>query len=164
MQVTTTSGFENLALGKTRRGINESIEEIQKHISKFPQYEPETRHYFHGGMYCREVTRDAGVLVVGKVHKKEHFYFVASGTVAITDGDGRATEITGPRLLMSMPGTKRAVLSLTRAVCLTFHACESTTPEDAEIELTEHDESSMYDARNRVKPGVLRNEVKEVLP
>lgn len=127
------------------------VEALQVELSKLPQYEPTTHHYFHGGMYCREVFREAGVLVVGKVHKKEHFYLIVSGTVAITTDDG-VQLITGPKLLMSKPGTKRAVYAETDALCMTFHRVESTTVEDAETELVEEDPNSMYALGNVVKP------------
>lgn len=121
-----------------------SVEQLQKEISKMPQYEPETKHYFHGGMYCREVSRDAGVLVVGAVHKKEHFYVIVSGTVAITQDGGRAKEVTGPCVIKSSPGAKRAVLSLTPAVCMTFHVTDASTVEEAEAELVEPDPDARY--------------------
>jgi len=124
---------------------------LQSELSKLPQYEPETKHYFHGGMYCREVFRHAGVLVVGAVHKKEHFYLIVSGTVMITDGDGTAQEVTGPYLFQSKPGTKRAVYALTDTLCMTFHALTAKTVEDAESELIEVDPESMYSFGNQIR-------------
>lgn len=146
MNVTYGKGFE-VAKPATMRA---KVEALQVELSKFPQYEPETKHYFHGGMYCREVWRDAGVLVVGKVHKQEHFYLIVSGTVVITTDDG-VQEITGPHLLKSKAGTKRAVYSQTPALCMTFHATHAVTVEDAEQELVEQEESDMYAAGNRIK-------------
>jgi hypothetical protein len=126
------------------------VEALQTELSKLPQYEPITKHTFHGGMYCREVFREAGILIVGKVHKKEHFYLVAGGTVAITTDDG-VQLVTGPHLLCSKPGTKRAVYAETDALCMTFHRVESTNVEDAEAELVEHDPESMFSVGNKVK-------------
>jgi hypothetical protein len=131
--------------------MRQKVEALQMELSKMPQYEPITKHTFHGGMYCREVFREAGVLVVGKVHKKEHFYLIVSGTVAITTDDG-VQHITGPKLLCSKPGTKRAVFAETDALCMTFHRVESTTVEDAEAELVEEDPNSMYLVGNAAKP------------
>ncbi len=131
--------------------MRQKVETLQQELSKLPQYEPQTKHYFHGGMYCREVFRHAGVLVVGAVHKKEHFYLIVSGTVAITDGEGNVQEVTGPHLFQSKPGTKRAVYAVTDALCMTFHAIEATSVEEAEAELVEADPDSMYSLGNRVK-------------
>jgi hypothetical protein len=128
---------------------------LQSEVSKLPQYEPPTKHYFHAGMYCREVYRDAGVLVVGKVHKKAHFYVIASGTVCITTDDG-AKRVVGPAVLACEPGTKRAVYSETPTTCLTFHIVNATTVEEAERELVEDDENDMYLPGNRVRQEVLK--------
>jgi hypothetical protein len=131
--------------------MRDKVDALQKELVKLPQYEPDTKHYFHGGMYCREVFRHAGVLVVGAVHKKEHFYIIVSGTVAITDGEGNVQEVTGPYLFQSKPGTKRAVYALTDTLCMTFHATESKTVEEAEAELVEIEPDSMYSLGNKVK-------------
>ena len=128
----------------------DKIKALQVEVSKLPQYEPDTKHYFHGGMYCREVFREAGILIVGAVHKKEHFYLIVSGTVAITNDDG-VQEVTGPYLFSSKPGTKRAVYAVTDALCMTFHRVESSNVEDAEAELVEHDPDSMFSVGNKVK-------------
>jgi hypothetical protein len=130
--------------------LRDKVETLQTEMSKLPQYEPETKHTFHAGMYCREVWRSAGVLVVGKVHKKEHFYLIVSGTVVITTDDG-VQLITGPQLLCSCPGTKRAVYAETDALCMTFHVVDAKTVEDAELELVETDPNGMYAIGNKVK-------------
>lgn len=126
------------------------VEALQAEISKHPQYEPPTDHIFHGGMYCRQVWRPAGCVIVGKVHKKEHFYMVVHGTVQVTTDDG-VQEFTGPFLLCSKPGTKRAVYAVTDALCMTIHRVESDTVEEVESELVEDDPTSMFAVGNRVK-------------
>lgn len=129
---------------------NEKVNALQAALSEFPQYEPPTKHTFHAGMYCREVWRPAGVLVVGRVHKKEHFYMIVSGTVAITTDDG-VQYLTGPHLLCSKPGTKRAVYAETDTLCMTFHRTDALTVEDAEKELVEEDPASMFLPGNVLK-------------
>ena len=135
-------------------GMRQKVQALQDVISQLPQYEPETKHTFHAGMYCREVWRPAGVIIVGKVHKKEHFYLVVSGTVAITTDEG-VKSVTGPTLLCSTPGTKRAVYAETDALCMTFHVVDAKTIEDAEQELVEEDDSSMFTLGNKLKNEVL---------
>lgn len=130
--------------------LHARIEALQSEINKHPQYEPPTEHLFHGGMYCRQVWRPAGCLIIGKVHKKEHFYMIVSGTVRITTDDGVQT-LTGPCLLCSKPGTKRAVYAETDALCMTIHRVESNALEEVESELVEDDPSSLFTIGNKVK-------------
>ena len=132
------------------RNMRGKVDVLQKAISQHEQYEPETKHTFHGGMYCREVFRVAGALIVGKVHKKEHFYYVVHGTVLITTDSG-AEEVTGPRLICSKPGTKRAVYAVTDALCVTFHRTDAATVADAENELVEFDPDAMFGHSNMLK-------------
>jgi quercetin dioxygenase-like cupin family protein len=142
MQVTYS--FGNLVPMRKR------VEALQAQMSEMPQYEPPTEHLFHGGMYCRQVWRPAGCTIVGKVHKKEHFYLVVSGTVSITTDTGVQT-VTGPKLLCSSPGTKRAVYAETDALCMTFHAVDAVTVEAAEEELVEEDVNAMFTIGNVAK-------------
>ena len=134
--------------------MSSRVQALQDVISQMPQYEPETKHTFHAGMYCREVWRPAGVIVVGKIHKKEHFYLIVSGTVSITTDEG-VKSVTGPHLLCSKPGTKRAVYAETDALCMTFHVVDARTIEDAEHELVEEDNASMFALGNKLKNEVL---------
>lgn len=161
MKVTTSHAFD--VLSGIAQPHCEAVEQIQKAISQLPQYEPETTHYFHGGMYCREVKRCKDALIVGKVHKKEHFYVVASGTVAISQEGEPAKQVTGPAVIKSFPGTKRAVLALTDAVCMTFHRVDSCTVEDAETELVEDDPTAMFAVGNKVATGVLKHQPPKVI-
>lgn len=146
MHITYGKGFEPLV----QQNLKNSIEALSVEMAKHPQYEPPTEHVFHGGMYCRQVWRPADCLIVGKVHKKEHFYMVVSGTVTVTTDSGVQT-LTGPALLCSNPGTKRAVYANTDALCMTFHRVESTTVEEAETELVEDDPNSMFTIGNKLK-------------
>lgn len=134
--------------------MREKVINLQKAIVQLPQYQPVTNHTFFGGMYCREVYRDAGVCIVGRVHKKEHFYYIVFGTVTITTDEGVQT-ITGPHLLCSRPGTKRAVFAETNALCMTIHKTDSQTPDEAEKELVEYDPDCMYTAENIVKSNLI---------
>lgn len=126
------------------------VERLQAEVSKLPQYELPTEHIFHGGMYCRQVWRPAGCVIVGKVHKKEHFYIVVSGVVRITTDEG-VKVLMAPALLCSKPGTKRAVFAETDALCMTIHRVDATTVEDAESELVEDDPNSMFTIGNKLK-------------
>ena len=54
----------------------DQIERLQVEMVKMPQAELKTDHFFSPGMYCRRVFRPAGTLIVGKVHKAPHFFYV----------------------------------------------------------------------------------------
>jgi len=126
------------------------IEALQKAASKLPQCELNTEHFFADGMYCRSLFRPADTLIVGKVHRREHLYIIASGTVTIA-GDGYRETVTGPKVIVSKPGTKRAVYAHTDATTMTVHRTDETDLERIEAELIEEDTTAMFDSRNMIK-------------
>lgn len=130
-----------------------SIDALQSAAAKLPQIELETKHYWADGMYCRELFRPADTLIVGKVHKREHLYIIASGTVTIA-GDGYRETVTGPHVFVSKPGTKRAVYAHTDATTMTIHRTDETDLEKIEAELIEEDQESLYDSFNKLKQTI----------
>lgn len=139
----------------------EHVQRLQVAMSELPQAELETQHYHADGMYCRVLFRPRGCLIVGKVHRKEHFYVVCSGTVRVTTDEG-VKDVTGPAVIVSSPGTKRAVLAMTDATCLTVHRTDKVDLDDIEEELIEPEAGALFDARNKLKalPQPLEEEVK----
>jgi len=133
----------------------DDIERLQQAMSALPQMELETEHHFAEGLYCRVLPRLAGTVIVGKVHKKEHLYIVCCGTVRVVS-DAGTKDVTGPAVIVSAPGTKRAVLALTDATCLTVHHTHLNDLEAIEEELIESDETALFDARNRLKTERLK--------
>lgn len=127
------------------------IDRLQMAMAKMPQAKVRTRHYFADGMYCRELWRPAGCTIVGKVHRREHFYIVLSGEVTVTGADKEPERIQAPRIIVSQPGTKRAVYAHVDSICITVHRTDSKDLEVIERELIEPDETALFDARNEVK-------------
>ena len=133
----------------------EQITKLQKEMSNLQQVELPTEHYFSGGVYCRKMTQPAGVLVVGKVHKKDHFFVCTEGEVIAWSEKGMVTLRAGD-IIQSKAGTKRAILAVQNSVVTTFHQTEKTTVEEAEADLVEPDETALFDAFNnlRLESGV----------
>jgi hypothetical protein len=123
-----------------------AIWKLQEAMSQLPQATLKTEHFFADGMYLRWLFRPKGTLIIGKVHKKEHFYLVIHGCVQI-----EKEVYAAPHLIISKPGTKRAVLALEDSVCITVHRTQETDLEKIEQELVEPDSTSAYLPGNILK-------------
>lgn len=130
------------------------IEALQVQLLKLPQAEPKTTHRFADGMYAREVFRVAGTLIVGKVHKKEHFFMVLSGELTLWTETGMK-RVTAPFVWISQPGTKRVTYAHTDAIALTVHQVSSRDLEAIEAELVEEEVASRFGVGNLLLPEVL---------
>ena len=144
----------NLELLKNKVPTREEIERLQSEVAKMPQPELETEHYFSGGMYCRKLKRPAGTLIIGKVHKKDHFFMCAQGQIIAWSEKGMVTLNAGD-VLCSKAGTKRVTLAVTDAIGITFHKTSKTNLDKIEKELIEPDELALYDSSNNIKVKAL---------
>jgi len=125
------------------------INRLQGEMMKLPQAELKTEHYFANGMYARKVWRPAGCLIVGKVHKHEHFFMLMEGALIVWTDQGMK-EIQSGTILTSKPGTKRVTLALKDSIGLTVHRTELKDLDEIEAEIIES-EPALFDARNALK-------------
>jgi len=92
------------------------------------------KHTFAGGCYIREIYNPAHELIVTKIHKKEHPFFLMKGEMSILTEEGIQT-IKAPYQGVTKPGTKRAIYTHEECVFTTVHATDSITIEDVEEEV-----------------------------
>jgi hypothetical protein len=90
-------------------------------------------HKFTDGIYIREIHIPAGTYIVGKIHKHSHPNFLMSGIVDVVTELG-CERLEGPLSMISPPGTKRALRSITDLVWITVHHNPTNTQDLAELE------------------------------
>jgi len=127
----------------------EQIDRLQSEMVNLPQVELPTEHYFSDGMYCRRVYRNAGTIIVGKVHKKDHFFMCAKGEIIAWSEKGMKTLKAGD-IIESKQGTKRVTYAVTDAIGITFHKTDKTDLDDIEAELIEPDATALFDSSNKL--------------
>lgn len=79
-----------------------------------------TTHHFSDGVYLRELFIPAGHVCVGKIHRAEHLNILLRGTIAVMTEHG-IRELTGPCVIQSNAGIKRAGYAVTDTVWMTVH-------------------------------------------
>ena len=92
------------------------------------------KHTFAGGCYVREIYNPAHELIITKIHKKEHPFFLMKGEMSILTEEG-IQNIKAPYQGVTKPGTKRAIYTHEECIFITVHATDNTTVEDIEDEV-----------------------------
>ena len=146
-----------MELIKDHAPTREQINRLRDEMVKMPQAELETEHYFSDGMYCRKLIRPAGTLIVGKVHKKDHFFLCAKGEIIAWSESGMRHLKAGD-VICSKPGTKRVTYAVTDAIGITFHRTDKTDLDEIEKELIEPSEIALFDSGNKLKAQALKGE------
>lgn len=83
------------------------------------------KHSFGDGCYVREVFNPAGELIVTKIHKYSHPFFLLKGEMTIMDADGER-RIVAPHYGITKANTKRIIYAHTDCVFVTVHVTNST--------------------------------------
>jgi quercetin dioxygenase-like cupin family protein len=134
----------------TLPNTGDQMQRLKAAARELPQLTLPTSHFFAPGMYCRVVTRQKGDTIIGKTHRKAHFYIVARGAVGVVNVDGTRRILNPGDVVVSQPGTQRAVVALEDGtVCLTVHRTDNTDLDAIEAELIEPDDAALFDARNQ---------------
>jgi len=92
------------------------------------------KHMFADGCYIREIYNPAGQILLTKIHKKKHPFFLMEGEMLVLTDKGIET-LTAPHYGITEPGTQRIIYSKTGCKFVTVHATENTNIEEIEKEV-----------------------------
>lgn len=129
----------NIATGKPR--MRDRVERLEQEMRALPQVECPVRNLFAPGVYAREMTVPAGITATGAVHRTEHMTMI-DGHCWLTTDDG-VKEFKGHCVIVSKPGTKRAIHAVTETIVTTIHPTDETDEEKLVAMLTESTKSEL---------------------
>lgn len=79
-------------------------------------------HRFTDGLYVREIFMPAGSLIVSKIHKTQHQYFILKGAVSVWIDEGVEQYLEAPYIGVTEPGTRRVLHIWEDCIWATAHA------------------------------------------
>jgi len=106
-------------------------------LKNLPQVACPLTHLFAPGVYLRQITMPAGTLVIGKIHRTEHFNVIERGKFAIRHDDGRVETLQAPVTFVSKAGVQKVLYIIEDTVWKTIHATSETDLEKLEALLIE---------------------------
>ena len=95
-------------------------------------------HNFADGCYIRQIYNVANQLIVTKIHKKKHPFFLMMGEMSVLTEEG-VEYLKAPYYGITEPGTKRFIYTHTDCIFVTVHATENTDLEEIEKEVIAED-------------------------
>jgi len=126
---------------RRRKDFREKISELEVQISNLDTTTVESvqkanpvKHTLAGGCYIREIYNPANEIIITKIHKKEHPFFLMKGEMSILTEEG-IQHIKAPYQGITKPGTKRVIYTHEECTFITVHATENTTIKDIEEEV-----------------------------
>ena len=96
------------------------------------------KHSFGDGCYVREVFNPAGELIITKIHKTAHPFFLLEGTMSILSEESEK-RIEAPHYGITKANTKRIIYAHTDCIFVTVHVTDSTDLSEIEKEVIRDD-------------------------
>ena len=113
--------------------VRERILRLQDEMLPIQCEMPGAVHHYAKGMYAREFAMPAGMVVVGKKHKHEHFMMVLKGHAKIVTEFGNQ-DVKAGLVHVSQPGAKRVVYAIEDTIFVTVHLNPTDTTDIEQIE------------------------------
>jgi hypothetical protein len=115
----------------------EKISALVDQMRRLPQTDCPVKHHFSPGLYLREIFMPAGTVVIGRIHKTEHFNILVQGSCAIVHDDFRREVLQAPMVFVSKAGVQKALYILEDMIWMTTHVSEETDLTKLEVALVE---------------------------
>jgi hypothetical protein len=106
--------------------VRAKLYRLQATAGEMPETECPLQHTFAPHVYVRTIFIPAGTFVVGKIHKHRHANVLSQGEVYVLTEGGGIEHLRGPLTMVSEPGTKRALVTLTDTTWTTIHVTDLT--------------------------------------
>jgi hypothetical protein len=117
--------------------FRKNVNELGAALSKVPQVQCPLVHRFAPGVYLREIHIPAGTVVIGKVHRTEHFNIMLKGVALIVHEDGSREELRAPLTFVSKAGVQKVVYILEDTIWQNVHPTTETDLKKLEADLVE---------------------------
>ena len=125
--------------------MNLPIDQYRANLAKYeefalaqPQIDIPVTHRIHGGMYARQITIPAGVVITGQIYKYDHLEFMISGDATVASESG-PIHLQGYHSLSGHSGKKRAITAHKDTIWLTVHPSNGTNGEQIQNLITAQD-------------------------
>jgi hypothetical protein len=131
---------------KQRVAYRDSVVSFEDAVKKHPEAltgdaadeKNPLEHLFADGLYIRKIFMPAGQVIVSKIHKYNHPYFVLKGKVSVLTDTG-VEKISAPHYGITTVGTKRVLNVIEDTIWITVHATDKTDLKEVEEEIIAKD-------------------------
>ena len=125
MKVTYGNGFA--VAPKAHR-----IDLIESELTRMTQVDCPVREYFADGLYAREMTIPAGVVVAGAIHKTNHFAVIGKGVLRVLTDDGNRDYRAG-EIIRVVAGERNCVCAIEECTWTNFMANPTNERETSKL-------------------------------
>lgn len=124
-------------MNEVAESFRDKVATLGQALSSLPQADCPVVHRFAPGVYLREIHMPADAIVIGKIHKTEHFNVLIQGACLIVHDDGSREELRAPLTFVSKAGVQKVLYILEDMIWQTIHVTPETDMEKLEEQIVE---------------------------
>ena len=113
------------------------VASLVRELEPLEQVDCPVTHRFAPGVYLREIFMAADTVVIGRIHKTEHFNILIKGAALIVHDDGRREELRAPMTFVSQAGVQKVLYIIEDMIWQTVHVTDETDMTKLEAMLVE---------------------------
>lgn len=155
---------EDRIIERSELSFAEQIALIVEHMRGMPQTECPVTHRFAPGIYLREIFMPADTIVIGKIHKTEHFNLLVQGACLIVHDDGTREELRAPDVFVSKAGVQKVLYITEDMVWQTIHPTNETDLLVLEEELITKEHPALSDEVRAECARIAQERAQRALP
>ena len=91
------------------------------------------KHTFTDGIYIRQMSMQKDAVVIGKIHKHNHVWFLLTGHISVAD-EHNTIEHIAPCYVEAPAGSKRVIYAYEDSIWVNIHANPTNTRDLEELE------------------------------
>lgn len=110
---------------EAKNTFREQVICAESEIKEMPQLDIPVTNHFSKDVYGREITIPADSIVVSKIHKHQSLNILAGGEIIMATESG-VQRLKAPYVVVSPPGVKRMVYTVTECTWVTVHGTSET--------------------------------------
>ena len=134
----------------SKEEYRDSITNLHKHIesskegisSEEANETNPVKHTYGDGLYIREIFMPRGQVIISKIHKVAHPFFLIKGKLSVLTEDGESL-LQAPYYSITPAGTKRMLYTHTNSIVVTVHRTFETELDKIEKEIIAESFESM---------------------
>lgn len=115
----------------SKKAYHDRVDELETKMAGYTPIECPLQHTFTPKLYTRTILMESGSLIVSKVHRTRHPFFIMFGVAWVQVNGGKWERLEAPYMGITEPGTRRILYIEKNCIWSTVHPTDVVPIDDS---------------------------------